>query len=449
MSFFLLRKIWPAHSFSYTYYQSQWIPFSSVFKGWNREKIVASWTKCVEFFEPLRFVYKRSERDWKRGVRPFSSVEVAKHIRTVSYAKRDDSYLADRKNLLTKALVDIMDGVRDREQLAWRVVLVSFQDKERQLANRNSSSSRSAYDEYEVYVLAHHLILDGNAVGLLAKSILEDRFVQVTSYQAWASALQQYAQFPDNMDRPPAYWAKFRAEEVLTIPGDRDWTVDRDAGNIGRWRCAVADFDLAKWKAVLDAAKKLACGPLSILTASALRLYQLRNEQQNVRGLLEFVFNGRKGPHTCQDLDVSQTFGFFATNTLEYFAVNVDDSARKLLTSAQAVLRDVPNGGYDYRLCPSPKRAHLDACGSILINYFFTEHGQDFRAQNETRLFDFPDPVTKNRIGIYAIATPQFFTMNFVYHECHWTEKGMELLMKQYWDQIVNLYEDMTTMGKL
>lgn len=430
--------------FRYSYYQAQWYPVAAIFEGMDQEAIRVAWARCIEQYEPLRHVYKRAEKGWKRGVKRLSSGEIAKHIRHVSFAKRDDTYLAARKKLFTKLLVDIMDGVRDHEGLAWRLVLISFQDID---AMKRSTHSR--YDQYEVYFLAHHLIHDGNSVGLLFRSVLEGRSAQITSYSTWTNAVLQYGRFPDNMDRPPAYWTKFRAEDVLNIPGDRDWTIDRDAGNLGRWRCHVAEWDVNRWKAIVDEARKLGCGPLSVLSAAALRLYQLRNEQQNVRGLLEFVYNGRKGPHTCHDLDVSKTYGFFSTNTLEYFTVNVGDTARKLLLSAQDVLRNIPNGGYDYRLCPSEKRAHLDACGTIRLNYFYVDQAVSFLAQHETRLFDFPDPVTKNRLGIYACATPKYFSLTFVYHECHWTEKGIELLTKQFWDQIVNLYEDLTTMGKL
>lgn len=326
--------------------------------------------------------------------------DYSENIHVFPVTSDDDNALEDLIQIvLNNYLVKIMDGVRDRQELGWRLVIFDIPNQRKR-----------------TFLLSHHLLMDGFSLVQMFRQLFTKWIVKPkVSYSQWTKALRDYSK---DMVRPPSYWMRYAAEDVLSIPGDR-----KDSrGLLGRWRvsyfsCDSDNFDTA----IANARDNLSCGALSILALGALKLCRQRNNKESIRGLLEFVLNGRKGPPTTKELDVTSNYGFYSTPTLEEFTSKINEQTKEALITVQKVLRDVPNGGCDYRLCPSEYRKHLDACGTIRLNYFPPVPGPKMKLavdngpnQGKTRCFDFPYPTPSNRLGTFIFIILLLFFIYFL-----------------------------------
>lgn len=398
------------------------------------EKLISLWSKFVDANETNRFIYKqREDMIWMRGVVP--PRDYSDNIHVFSLSMEDTAAFETLVQIvLSKYLVKIMDGVRDRQELGWRLIIFDIPDKSK-----------------KCFLLSHHLLMDGMSLVQMFRQLFTEIIVPPkVTYAEWTKALRLYSK---DMVRPPSYWMSYSANDVLSIPGDR-----KDMrGAIGRWRAAYFSTKARNWDAIIAYARDhLSCGALSILALGALRLWRKRNNKDRVQGLLEFVLNGRKGPPTTKDLDVSSNYGFYSTPTLEEFTSTEGERAKDALLAVQKTLREVPNGGCDYRLCPSEYRKHLDGCGTIRLNYFPPIPGQSKEgdvdtgpSQTKSRCLDFPSPTPLNRLGFYVHTSGSLLICQCLYNENFWTEEGMNLLIREFWQIIDALGEELQREAKL
>jgi non-ribosomal peptide synthase protein (TIGR01720 family) len=202
-------------------------------------------------------------------------------------------------------------------------------------------------------IVIHHMAIDGVSWRVLLED-LQTAYQQLaagaplqlpaktTSFKAWATRLEEYAQ-SGALDAERSYWLDPRRAQIAPLP--TDFSVERIANTVTSGHIVTVQLSAAETQSLLQEVPQAYNTQINDVLLTALA--QVLAAWTGTKSVL-FSLEGHGREDLFEDIDVSRTVGWFTSRFPVLLELGEETEPGTLLPAIKEQVRGIPNRGIGY-----------------------------------------------------------------------------------------------------